>query len=93
MMDWNASAVKEEELISFDEKLFSTWMKRHLQGRHGRKVVSDPDNDEPYMRNGLVRLMMLARKRVWIQTPYLIPDEAMIAAWQILASSGATCGS
>ena len=53
------------------------------------QVVSDgPDNDEPYMRNGLVRLMMLARKRVWIQTPYLIPDEAMVAAWQILTASG-----
>lgn len=90
VMDWNASAVKEEELISFDEKLFPDLDENDIsKGDMAVQVVSDgPDNDEPYMRNGLVRLMMLARKRVWIQTPYLIPDEAMIAAWQILASSG-----
>jgi cardiolipin synthase A/B len=89
-MDWNASAVKEEELISFDEKLFPDLDENDIsKGDMAVQVVSDgPDNDEPYMRNGLVRLMMLARKRVWIQTPYLIPDEAMIAARQILASSG-----
>lgn len=67
---------------------FSNWSDIS-KGDMAVQVVSDgPDNDESYMRNGLVRLMMLARKRVWIQTPYLIPDEAMIAAWQILASSG-----
>ena len=90
VMDWNASAVKEEELISFDEKLFPDLDENDIsKGDMAVQVVSDgPDNDEPYMRNGLVRLMILARKRVWIQTPYLIPDEAMIAAWQILASSG-----
>lgn len=90
VMDWNASAKKEKEVITFDEKLFPDLDEQDIrQGDMAVQVVSDgPDNDDPYMRNGLVRLMMLARQRVWIQTPYLIPDEAMIAAWQILVNSG-----
>ena len=90
VMDWNASAAREAELISFDEKLFPDLDEQDIdEDDMAVQVVSDgPDNDEPYMRNGLVRLMMLARKRVWIQTPYLIPDEAMVAAWQILTASG-----
>lgn len=36
----------------------------------------------------MMRLMLLARKRLWIQTPYLIPDDAMFATWQTIASSG-----
>ena len=90
VMDWNASAAREAELISFDEKLFLDLDEQDIdEDDMAVQVVSDgPDNDEPYMRNGLVRLMMLARKRVWIQTPYLIPDEAMVAAWQILTASG-----
>ncbi|PWT67676.1 cardiolipin synthase, partial [Limosilactobacillus reuteri] len=35
-----------------------------------------------------IRMMMMARKTLWIQTPYLVPDDPMIATWVIAAHSG-----
>lgn len=55
VMDWNASAAREAELISFDEKLFPDLDEQDIdEDDMAVQVVSDgPDNDEPYMRNGL----------------------------------------
>jgi cardiolipin synthase len=36
----------------------------------------------------MIRMMMMARKTLWIQTPYLVPDDPMIATWVIAARSG-----
>lgn len=89
VMDWNASVAKDNEVITFDCDLFPDLGSLTLPGEKAVQIVSDgPDNDEAYMRNGLMRMMMLARKRLWIQTPYLIPDDAMLATWQIIAGSG-----
>lgn len=86
VMDWNASIKKEQQLITFSPKLFP---EPHSRGKVPIQIVADgPDRDQPYLRNGMMRLMLLSRKRLWIQTPYLIPDEAMIAAWQIIVNSG-----
>lgn len=90
VMDWNASVAKPEQEIVFDERLFPRLSETKLpQNSVATQIVSDgPDNDEPYLRNGMMRLMLLARKTLWIQTPYLVPDDPMIATWRIAARSG-----
>lgn len=90
VMDWNASITKISQVITFSEKLFPDLNEDEItENNVATTIVADgPDSELPYMRNGMMRLMLLARKRLWIQTPYLIPDDAMIATWQIIVKSG-----
>ncbi|MCZ9599736.1 cardiolipin synthase [Lactobacillus mulieris] len=90
VMDWNASITKISQVITFSEKLFPDLNEDEItENNVATQIVADgPDSELLYMRNGMMRLMLLARKRLWIQTPYLIPDDAMIATWQIIVKSG-----
>ena len=90
VMDWNASVKHEDQLIRFNSTLFPNLDERDVQeGDVATQIISDgPDRCVPYLRNGMIRLMQLARKRLWIQTPYLIPDDAVFAALQTIAMSG-----
>ena len=90
VMDWNASVKEADQIIRFNSTLFPDLDETNIhQGDIATQIVSDgPDRYTPYMRNGMMRLMLLARKRLWIQTPYLIPDDAVFAAWQTIAASG-----
>ena len=90
VMDWNASGKNDDQLIRFNSTLFPDLDETNIQqGDIATQIVSDgPDRYTPYMRNGMMRLMLLARKRLWIQTPYLIPDDAVFATWQTIAASG-----
>lgn len=90
IMDWNASITDSNQLVTFDHRLFPYLDEDSLTSDDvATQIVSDgPDRYLPYMRNGMIRLMMLARKRLWIQTPYLIPDEPMLATWEIIVNSG-----
>lgn len=90
VMDWNASIHHPSEIITFDTQLFPDLDENDLPTNAiATQVVFDgPDRDDSDMRNGMIRLMLLARKRLYIQTPYLIPDSALFAAWEIIAKSG-----
>ena len=53
------------------------------------QVVSDgPDSEEEILKSGFVRMIFSAEKSVWIQTPYLIPDDSMINALLVAVRSG-----
>lgn len=88
VMDWNASIKKQEQIITFNSQLFPKISQQPNPGISAQIVADGPDRDQHYIRNAMMRLMLLSRKRLWIQTPYLIPDDAMIAAWQIIVNSG-----
>lgn len=90
VMDWNASIKKPQQIIAFNSQLFpQIEQQSNRSSGIAAQIISDgPDRDQHYLRNAMMRLMLLARKRLWIQTPYLIPDDAMIAAWQIIVNSG-----
>ncbi|MBA1392910.1 cardiolipin synthase, partial [Lactobacillus sp. XV13L] len=90
VMDWNASIQKEEQVITFNTLLFPNLDENEIRpGDVATQIVSDgPDHYNANMRNGVMRLISLAKKRVWIQTPYLIPDDAMFATLLTIAMSG-----
>ncbi|MDF7638138.1 cardiolipin synthase [Lactobacillus sp. ESL0791] len=90
VMDWNASIQKDNQVITFSQLFFPDFDESEIHpGDVATQIVSDgPDRYEPYMRNSVSRLMLLAKKRLWIQTPYLIPDDSMFATWQTIAMSG-----
>ena len=51
-------------------------------------ISSGPDNSLQQIRDNYIRLITKAKKRICIQTPYFIPDEAVLSALLIAARSG-----
>lgn len=90
VMDWNASIQDETQLITFNTLLFPDLDENEIHpGDVATQIISDgPDRDNANMRNGIIKLMFQAKKRLWLQTPYLIPDDAMFATLQTIAMSG-----
>lgn len=51
-------------------------------------ITSGPDTHDSYIRDAYLRLIHKAKKSIYIQTPYFIPDEAIHSALLIAARSG-----
>lgn len=51
-------------------------------------VSSGPDTEFESIKESYIRLIMSAKKYIYIQTPYFIPDDAFLKSLQIVASSG-----
>lgn len=51
-------------------------------------VLSGPDSQIQNIKEAYIKLITNATKEILIQTPYFIPDEAMISALRIAISSG-----
>lgn len=51
-------------------------------------VTSGPTSREPHIRNMYLRLIAGARKKIWIQTPYFIPDASIMTALKLALLSG-----
>ncbi|MCM1056834.1 MAG: cardiolipin synthase [Firmicutes bacterium] len=51
-------------------------------------ISSGPDNSLQQIRDNYIRLITKAKKRICIQTPYFIPDEAVLTALLIAVRSG-----
>lgn len=64
VMDWNASIQNDSQIITFNTIFFPDLDETEISpGDIATQIVSDgPDRYEPYMRNGIMRLMLLARK-------------------------------
>lgn len=85
LLDWNY-AVKEN-LFRF-EKYFKT--KSNVKANKlGMQIISSgPDSKRQEIRDNYLRLINKARERIYIQTPYFIPDEPVFTALKIAALSG-----
>lgn len=85
LLDWNYTA---------KENLFSNpkYMSGFSTGRRDRCdmqiIYSGPDTSWQQIRDNYIRLINKAEKSIYIQTPYFIPDEAMLAALLIALHSG-----
>ena len=85
LLDWNYSS---------EENLFA--VPKYMQGiRAGHRdrcdvqiVYSGPDTSLQLVRDNYVRLINKAKKKIYIQTPYFIPDDAMLTALVIAIHSG-----
>ena len=53
-----------------------------------RSISSGPDSHSQEIRNNYLRLIHMARKYIFIQTPYFIPDDDIRDALIIAAKSG-----
>ncbi len=85
ILDWNFAA--RNNTITFDKYLTET-EKEPGSGCPVQIVTSGPDSLEQSVRNTYLRLIHKAKHSIYIQTPYFIPDEAIMSALTIAVHSG-----
>lgn len=51
-------------------------------------IASGPDTRSRHIRDNYIRLFSKARDHIYIQTPYFVPDDAVLSTLQIAARSG-----
>ena len=84
LLDWNYAT--KEGLSVVDEAFFPT-----LDGAGGvpvQVVSSGPDNPRMPIKDEYLKLVGMAQRYIYIQTPYFIPDESIMDALKIAALSG-----
>lgn len=84
LLDWNYAA--KESLIA-NRKYFPI-LSDQIGCRNIQVISSGPDSNLQHIRNNYLRLISGARKRIYIQTPYFIPDESVYNALIVAARSG-----
>lgn len=83
-MDWNA-AVNDHSLV-YSENYYPYC---HGNGKsHVQIVSSGPDGDSEAIKKGFIKMISMAKKSIYIQTPYFIPDEALMETIKIAIMSG-----
>ncbi|MBP2100336.1 cardiolipin synthase [Enterococcus rivorum] len=87
IMDWNASAEAAHRMTYMD-KYFQFALDDELDDLALQVVSDGPNTEEEILKSGFIKMILSAEKSVWIQTPYLIPDESMINALLIAVRSG-----
>ncbi|MBB6631149.1 cardiolipin synthase [Clostridium algidicarnis] len=84
LMDWTYAS---EEIIHDYGKYLTIDMS--IDEITGTQIVSSgPDHKSPYIRNGFVKIINNAKKNVYVQSPYFIPDETTLESLKLSALSG-----
>lgn len=85
VLDWNYAA---KENLFLEDRLFGL-PEYERGGKDPVQIISSgPDSHSKEIRNNYLRLIHMARKNIYIQTPYFIPDEDIRDALIIAAKSG-----
>lgn len=88
IMDWNASVTDDTKKMDYLDKYFQFSADDQLEDLSLQIVSDGPDSEEEILKSGFIKMILAAEKSVWIQTPYLIPDDSMINALLIAVRSG-----
>lgn len=87
LTDWLYASKK---VIEFNdtEKYFMP-MDQYKTGSTGIQIVSSgPDTNGEEIKRGLIKMLNSAKKFIYIQTPYFVPDSSFLEALQNAAMSG-----
>ncbi|HEU5486291.1 MAG TPA: cardiolipin synthase [Microlunatus sp.] len=86
LTDWNAAAAPADRVTWRDEYFVEP---AEPAGRVALQIVSSgPDSAWERIKFGYLKMIDSARRSVWIQTPYFMPDFAVLDALKIAARSG-----
>lgn len=86
--DWNASVDRHTKPLIFMEKYFPK-DRFNTNANLPIQIVTDgPDSRQEILKDGFIDMIINAKKSVWLQTPYLIPDDPMFTALTIASRSG-----
>ena len=83
ILDWDYAS--EGELKNYDDYFID----QEEYGNIGIQIISSgPDHKEEFIKNAYMKIINNAKERIYIQTPYLVPDEPIKEALKIAALSG-----
>lgn len=85
VLDWNYAA---RENLFLNDRLFEIPQYRREGVEPIQIISSGPDSREQEIRDNYLRLIEKARDHIYIQTPYLVLDEAILCALKIASRSG-----
>lgn len=83
LLDWNQAAKNK---VAFKDYFVTHQIKNNGVGI--QIVSSGPDSEWEQIKNGYIKMILAAKKYVYIQTPYFIPDDSLVNALKIAALSG-----
>lgn len=84
LIDWNASA--KDRTVEYKESYFPF---SSLKGSTDMQIVSSgPDDEVHAIKKGFIKMISMAKETVLIQTPYFIPDEALMETIKVAILSG-----
>ncbi|MVX65130.1 cardiolipin synthase [Clostridium chromiireducens] len=84
LLDWGHASGEEIN----DYNRYSEGVNKNLGDVGIQIVTSGPDHKEEYIRNSYLKLINNAKKNLYIETPYLVPDSPILEALKISALSG-----
>lgn len=85
-LDWNLSSPDQ---LRANPRYFPEDEIRSLPGKTGVQIVSSgPNAAMQQVKNAYIKLINKAKKSVWIQTPYFIPDDSLLNALKMAVLSG-----
>jgi len=85
LLDWNYAA---KENLFLEEKYLTGYAPGQKDHCEIQIISSGPDSSEQTIRDNYVRLIHKAKKNIYIQSPYFIPDEALMSALFVAIHSG-----
>lgn len=84
LLDWNQASDSKD--IQYSDHYFPTIARK---GEVSIQIVSSgPDSEWEQIKNGYIKLIGMAKKYIYIQTPYFIPDDSFMDAVRIACLSG-----
>lgn len=87
-MDWNATIARtrEKDRLEYSNHYFPL---EKSKGQTSIQIVSSgPDSETEAIRLGYLKMISSANEYICIQTPYLIPDDAVMDALELAVYSG-----
>ncbi|MET3576042.1 cardiolipin synthase [Bhargavaea ullalensis] len=84
ILDWNQASTTHD--IEYADRYFPAIPRK---GEVGIQIVSSgPDADWEQIKDGYLKMINLAKKYIYIQTPYFIPDASFLDSLRIACLSG-----
>ncbi|QHT64062.1 cardiolipin synthase [Paenibacillus lycopersici] len=84
MMDWNLASP-----VSFSREVLGLFPPAANTGSTGIQIVSSgPDQTLEQIKNAYIKMIFAAKKSIYMQTPYFIPDESVLNALKLAVLSG-----
>ncbi|RFB10251.1 cardiolipin synthase [Bacillus sp. HNG] len=85
ILDWNQASRDFD--IMYDPELFP--IENVRLGNVGIQIVtSGPDTDFEQIKNAYIKMLYSAKKSIYMQTPYFIPDKSLLDAIRVACLSG-----
>ena len=85
VLDWNFAA---KDNLFLKDRLFQIPSYKKRGDKLVQIISSGPDSASPLIRDNYLRLIHMAARSIYIQTPYFIPDEDIRSALLIAIRSG-----